>query len=260
MIFFFSDVYAMNCYTLSSPAITYTIGDTNPAATNNVTITRTSNSANCTDYFLGFTKGGSSTYARLANNASLGTNISYNIYKNSDGTGILKDEVDITSNSETLFGPIARDEVITNSYYFIVSGINSSTPPRFGNYTDTFVLKDYHGTWNGSSTLDDSINVNVTITVPKVIQLALQSSGDVFDSSQTSKILDFGTLEQNEELSLDVKVVSNAGYNVSVSSMNNGKLKHATATGTSALIDYEFFVNNSAQPLSTSPLSIATGT
>lgn len=259
-ILFFSDAFAINCYTLNSPAILYTIGETNPAATNTVTITRTSNASGCSNYFLGFTKGGSASYSRLAHSAALNADISYNIYKNSDGTGILKDKPDIVSNSETFLGTIANNQVIASSYYFIVSGINSTSPPRFGTYTDTLVLKDYHGTWNTTSTLDDTINVNVTITVPKLIQLSLQSSGDVFDSSQTSKILDFGILEENEELSFDIKVVSNAGYNVSVASENSGKLKHGTAAGVNALIDYEFYANNTLKGLSSSPVSIATGT
>ena len=38
------------------------------------------------------------------------------------------------------------------------------------------------------------------------------------------KNLDFGTLETNEEMGFDLMVASNAGYRISFSSLNNGKL------------------------------------
>lgn len=255
--------WSANCFDLSAPALTYIVSDNNPAATGTVSIIRTSNSANCNNYFLGFSKGGSTTYTRRALNAATNATIEYNIFKNSGSSGLLKDKPDITSSNETFIGTIARNQTITHTYYFVLGSINASSPPRYGDYTDTIVVHDYHGTWNGSSTLDDSMNLNITINVPKMIQLALIASGDVFDSTQTSKVLDFGELELNEELGFDIKLVSNAGYNLLVSSANNGKLKNTTVVDPNGLIDYEFYANNVLRGLSSSassPVSIASGT
>lgn len=255
--------FAANCFSLSSSAITYTVGETNPPATNNIQITRTNNSANCDEYFLGFSDGGASNYNRRVINSANGTTLSYNLYKFSDGSGILKDKPSITSNSETFFGPIARDQSIVSSFYFILGSISASTPPRSGTYTDTVQLSDYHGTWNGVSTQDDIVNMLVTVNVPPVTNLSLIPTGGVYDSTQTSRILNFGTLEDSEELGFDIKIVSNAGYDLKVSSANNGKLKNLVASGTNALIDYEFYASNTLRSLLTSantPVSVGTGT
>ncbi len=254
------NVYAACSHNLNGAGITYVVGETNVTITNTVTVERTGSGGDCGTYFIGFSDGGASSYTRRAVKGT--TPLLYNLYKNSNSTGILKAERDITSNSETFFGTISDGQTRTHDYYFSLPSISATSPPVFGSYTDTVSVRSYSGAWNDKNKQEDSFNLAITITVPRLVYLSLLSTGDVFDSAKTSKIIDFGELLQSEEQSFDVKIVSNAGFNLKVSSSNNGKLKNSTTSGTNALIDYEFYASNTLRSLassSTTPVTIASG-
>jgi spore coat protein U-like protein len=172
-------------HNFSGSSITYTVGDTNPTISSSVTLTKTGNSGNCGNYFIGFNSGGASTYSRRVRNNSLNTNISYNLYKANNLSGVLKDNGDISSNSETLFGTILNNQPVTQDYYFALAPFSATSPPRFGTYTDSVTVKSYSGTWSNPDTQEDSFNLNITVTVPKLIYLSMISSGGTFDAAQT---------------------------------------------------------------------------
>lgn len=258
-----ADAFGGCNHTLTGASITYTFGETNPTISRSVSLKKTGTGGTCSTYFIGFDTGSGSSYSRRVRNSALNTTIDYNLYKANNLSGILKDKGDINSNAETLFGNIPNNTIETQNFYFALAPVNATTPPRFGTYTDSIKVSSYSGTWTSPDAQEDNFNLIVTVTVPKMIYLSMITSGGAFDSTQTSKILDFGELGQNEELGFDIKLVSNAGYNLRVSSANNGKLKNTVESGTDALIDYTFTANGNIRSLSSSsssPVSIATGT
>lgn len=248
-------------YKLSIPAFNYTVMDENPAVSGSLSIAREKdNGQPCSNYFLTFSRGQAGNYNRYALNSSNGEKIYYNLYKNSNATGALKELNDISSNNETLYGPIAKDQTIALNYFVSLAPINASNPPLGGIYTDVIRVRSYSGTYSGSNDYEGYRDLYININVPKSVSLSLVDTGDSYDSSKTSKTLDFGILEKDEELSFDVRIVSNAGYILKISSANNGELKRIDGSGSKSEIDYDFYANNSKKSLSSSsssPVTIA---
>lgn len=119
LIFIFSPNVFANCeYVISAPVLTYGVDDSNTAIEGNVGILRRkSNNDACSSFFLAFTKGWAGNYNRKATNILNGDTLFYNIYKNSNLTGVLKEPSDITSNNEVLYGNISKDESKTLNYH-----------------------------------------------------------------------------------------------------------------------------------------------
>jgi hypothetical protein len=264
VLFIMSSAFADCELKLNTPIISYGVGDSNPTQPGNVEVTRSkSNSDACNNFFLAFTKGWAGNYSRRATNSVNGDFIYYNIYKSSNSTGVLKEPNDITSPNEVLFGPISKDETKTLTYYFTLAPINASLPPRSGTYLDVIQVQAYSGTYTAINSFESTRDLYVYINVPKFVSLSLVDTGEIYNPSQTSKTLDFGELELNESLQLDVRIVSNAGYVLKVSSANNGFLKRLDGTGSKSEIGYDFYANNSIKGLNTSaagPVTIASAT
>lgn len=250
-------------FDLSTPTFNYGVGDTNPTTPGTVSITRTgSNSSSCNNFFLAFTKGWAGNYNRRALNLFNGDMIYYNVYKFANSTGVLKEPSDITSTNEVLFGTIAKNETKTLTYYFTMAAI-SGVPPRSGTYIDVIQVQAYAGTYTNIVSYEGYRDLYVYLNVAKFISLALVDTGDVYDPAKTSKTLDFGELAENDELSFDVRVVSNAGYILKVSSTNNGILKRTDGTGVKSEIAYDFYASATKRTLTSSagtPVTIASGT
>lgn len=252
-------------YSLKVPSFIYTVADLNPAVPGTIEIENNDNDnrRSCRDFFLAFTKGWSGNYNRRGLNLRNGALIYYNLYKNSNSTGVLKEPRDITSVNEVLFGSLSKGEKINLNYYFTLAPLNSSSPPRFGTYVDVVQVQVYTGTYTNINRYEGYRDLNLFINVPRFISLSLVDSGSQHDETKTSKTLDFGEIEEGEKLSFDVRVVSNAGYNLKVSSANNGLLKRVGGVGVGSEIQYDFIVAGSRKPLNSSssnPVSIANST
>ncbi len=265
MIFMIAtNAYADCGYNLTTPVFIFNVGDTNPTTPGNVTIERTKNNGvPCSNFFLAFTKGWAGNYSRRALNLSNGDLIYYNLYKNANSTGVLKEPSDIGSTNEVLFGTIAKDQIKSLTYYFTLAPINAGSPPRSGSYIDVVQVQAYSGTYTNINGWEGYKDLYVYINIAKFVSLSLVDTGGVYDASKTSKTLDFGELEEDEQLAFDTRIVSNAGYILKVSSTNNGYLKRTDGTGTNSLISYDFFVNNSLKSLNSSasnPVTIASAT
>jgi spore coat protein U-like protein len=263
-LIFTTRVFADCGYELTTPVLTYAVNDTNPTVPANVSIERKKDNGNpCSNFFLAFTKGLTGDYNRQAKNLINGDLIYYNIYKNSNSTGILKEPSDITSPNETLFGPISKNQIKTLTYYFTLAPINASNPPRSGSYVDVIQVQAYSGLYSNINSYEGYRDMHVYINVAKFTSLSLVDTGSAYDPAQTAKTLDFGVLEEDEEMQFDVRIVSNAGYILKVSSANNGILKRPDATGVMSQIAYDFYTNNSKKTLTssaTSPVTIASAT
>lgn len=250
-------------YDLSTPLLTYTVSDNNPTVPGTVSVTRSgSNSSACDNIFLAFTKGWAGSYTRRATNTSNGNYVYYNVYKNSNSTGILKEPSDITSPNETLLSAIGKTETKTFTYYFTLAAFGT-TPPAAGTYFDDIQVQAYSGFYTSINAYEGYKDLYLYIIVPQFTSIALVDNGGTYDPAQTSKTLDFGELSTSEELSFDVRVVSNAGYRLKVSSSNNGILQRVGGTGLTSQIGYTFYANGSQIGLGSSastPVTIASGT
>lgn len=241
-------------YKLSVPTFSYGLGDTNPTIQGSFTLTRTKNGGpKCNTYFIAFTTGWSNNLnnRRLTNTSTSNTFLYYNLYKNSNSTGILKDaNGTINSPDEVLFGSIAIDETKTLNYYFTLAPISAGVPPRSGIFEDHVNVQAYSGSYlpGQNNGLEDDKILNIFVNVPKFFSISLVDTGAAHNGSQSSKTLDFGNLEENEELAFDIRFISNAAHILYVSSTNDGKLKRIGGSGANSEIAYEFYANNSSSP------------
>lgn len=252
-----SSVWACD-YDLDVPALYYTLTSNSVIEPRTLELERDDNNGNCKNFFLGFTRGWAPTYNRYATNLSNGNRIYYNLYKNAGGTMVLKNPSDITSDNDVIMGQINKDQELDLTYYFQISPYTSSTLPRSGTYVDYVQVQAYSGKWWAINGYEGYQNLYVQIYVPKLSALSLVDTGASFDPGDTSQFLDFDELELNEQLSFDLLIVSNAGYQVTFSSNNQGVLKNTTVATGNNTIQYELYVNNSLKSLA-APVVVANG-
>ncbi len=253
------NVFADCGYKLNVPTLSYGLGDINPTSQGTLTLTRTKNGGSkCNNYFIAFTRGWSNDInnRRLSNTSTNNTFLYYNLYKNSNSTGILKDaNGSISSANEVLFGTIAINQTVTLNYYFTLGSVNAGVPTRAGVFEDHVNVQAYRGSYiqNSDHDLEDDKTLNLYVNVPKSISISLVDTNAPHDNTQTSKTLDFGALEANEEMSFDVRLVSNTPHTLYVSSVNDGKMERIGGNGsgsaTDARVAYEFYGNNSSSPI-----------
>ena len=252
-----------NCgLTISMPNINVVWNQNYNFQTVTFTVAKTKNKA-C-DYGVTFTKGGASDYQRRMIGSS--AQLSYQLFKDPSLTQILKDIPDITGPENYFSGsfPMGQNLSQTLTYYFQIPQGLATTPTLkpSGLYSDLFTVNIYEGTTSANFGTPDSVaNTTVATTIPKIIDLSLANSGGTFDPAQTSQSLNFGTLTEGQAMGFDLKVRSNAGFNVTFSSQNNGVLKHSNPNIMDT-IAYSLSVNSSIKDLShsqTTPVTTATG-
>ncbi len=258
VIFFLSSKTFAACgYSLSAPAIIYTASDINPRTSYPVTLSRTNTGgSSCKNFTIGFSKGGANSYNRRATNSLVGATLAYNLYKTATSTSSLRLLTDASSNAQLLSGTIAKNSSTPLNYYFALGSIGSVATVRAGIYQDLITLEARSGTYLDDKGPEASQTLPISIIIPKIASLSLVNTGGVYDSASTSKTLDFGELATNEELSFDVIVLSNAGYQLSVSSANNQIMKlSGSSSSTDTQINYNFYANSILKNLATSATS-----
>ena len=215
-------------------------------------------SGRCGLYRVFFSKGLANSYQRRAYNIS-GNYLNYNLHSNINQSGILKDLGDAVTNNEFLHGEAPEKHNHYSKSFFISMPGLSTTLVRSGTYLDIVQVTIYGYNENsGNYNFEEADYFTLLFHIPKRIQISLIDEGGAFDSSSTSKVLDFGLLAQGQVRGADLRVVSNASYQVNISSQNNGKLKMNQGD----TINYSLKVNGSNVPLagsSTAPVLIGTG-
>jgi hypothetical protein len=258
-----SSAWADCGYRLDNQSLHYNFSDNNLATQATVSITRQKdNGVNCANFFLAYTKGWSGNYNRRVINVENGNILYYNIFKNSNLTGVLKESGDISSPDETFIGSLGKNQTNYYSYYLDLAPLGA-TLPAAGIYLDQIQIQAYSGTYSNVKSFETARDLSIVVTVPKLTSISLVESGGSYDPAQTSKTLDFGELESNEELGFDVRVVTNAGYKLKISSSNNGLLKIPGSNNSSSQISYSFYSNGSLINLgssASSSVTIASGT
>jgi hypothetical protein len=221
------NAFSLCNFSVSSSGITETVGSTNVEVVESLSASRPPGTDlnNCGYAYFFFSKGNANSYNRRAFN-SQGESISYNLYKGMSKFGTLKDPYDFNNSNEYLSTYLQYpNSTIQNQFYFYLPAVSNSTMTRGGTYTDNININVFRGgVYSPWAYFEFNRTIPITIVVPKVINISLVDSGQNIDLNSTYKNLDFGTLETNEEMSFDLMVASNAGYRISFSSLNNGKL------------------------------------
>ncbi len=222
-----------------------------------IQIKRTSTSNSCRKFTITATRGNSPDYNRYMVNQ--GDSYTYNVFQNSNRTRTLKDFPE-AKNNETIREQFSNNssQVYMNVYFYP----QRFAPPyntikRGGHYLDVVTFKVHK---RDSATVDDSRNLSINMYLPKEVYLSLVDTGAGFNPNDTSQTLDFGILEQGEQRGFDLIAVSNAGYSISFSSMNNGKL--VRLGNNSQTIAYTVKVNGITKGLTSSassPVEVASG-
>lgn len=205
------------------------------------------------DFGIGFTKGGGASYAARRATDGGGHQVDYQLYKDTGFANILKDVPDITSANDVVTGGFGGGGTTQSLDYYFRIPYNADVAPALlssGTFTDSFTVNLYEGSDPLSfATPVDTENVTVTVTVPKMIAISLVSTGSVFLENETTKNLNFGSMYEGQSTGLDLRVRSNAGFEVTFSSLNNGNMKHTSAN---SLVPYKFYVNGALLDMSAS--------
>jgi hypothetical protein len=268
LLIFFFIFYAISSfadcnYNLNVPALVYTVSDINPTVSSNFTISTNDNKiSSCQNFFITFSKGTYATdYNRKAKKTNSNSFVFYDLSKFINSSSILKGPNDAISINEVLEGILLTNQTKSMSYYFSYVRPGAS-PPLAGTYTDNIELNSYKGIFPDYQSNDKSKNLFISIIVPKLASLSLVDSGSSYDPNQSVKILDFGELVANQELGFDIRMVSNAGFQLKISSANNGSMNIAGNSDSNSKISYNFLINNQIINLSnsqSSPVIIANG-
>jgi hypothetical protein len=214
------------------------------------------------DFGLGFSKGGAASY--ITRQGTDGSKLlRYQLYQDNALSKVLKDSPDITSADDVVQSGFQAGTNMsqTVTYYFEIPQALAQSPTLVGagTYTDSFTINLYEGsTPTGFVTPVDTKGITVTVNVPTMIALSIISSGGAFQEGANSKSLNFGTLAEGSAQGIDVRIRTNAGFSVTFSSANNGKLKHTDPTKSST-VPYSFYANAALLNMSTSSGSPVVG-
>lgn len=203
----------------------------------------THNASVATDYFVTFGQGGAGSYSRQA--YAGGDTLNYQLYDSFSKANILKELPGASSTSDVIGGSISTSDSSPIALHYYVH-IPAEQIVTAGTYTDTFTLRVYEGDL-ASYTEIANVSVNLSITVPSMVEMAMVDEGTGFNSSSAGRSIDFGDLSQGDSESFDVVIRSNAGYRITMTSSNSGQLKHSS---TAAYVPYILRVDSSTKDLS----------
>jgi hypothetical protein len=110
-----------------------------------------------------------------------------------------------------------------------------------GVYTDVVPINIYSVKSNGTLEYQTTRSLTLSFTIPRYAELSLVPENAPHNPSSTSYIMDFGTLESQEVLGADMRVVGNVGFGVMLSSQNGGRLMNGTQQ-----VPYMLSVDNAA--------------
>lgn len=214
-------------------------------------------SGRCGLYRVFFSKGYANSYQRKAFTLSL-QSLNYNLHKTINMSGVLKDFNDAVTASEYVDGSApSRETDYTNRFFIAAPGLSGNVLAA-GTYVDVVQVSIYGFNENsGNYLFDETDNFTVVFYIPKKVQVSLIDEGQVFDANSTSKTMDFGIMQQNQEKGVDLRVLSNGSYQLKLSSLNNGKLVRGNES-----VNYSLKVNGSGVSLnnsSASPVQIGSG-
>jgi len=207
-----------------------------------VPLTITNNRRQACDYFITFSEGSSGTFNRTLRSGP--NTLNYQLYDQASQASILKD-LPVAAVNEVLNGRFTGRGNQQLSFYLVIP-IEQVVRP--GTYTDTVTLTVYTGNLT-NNTQQRTRTLTISITVLEQIDLSLVNPGTGFNPTLTSRLIDFGILQAGKFSDFDLRVRSNIGYSITLSSQNQGNMAHIDPTDTSR-IPYLFTANGSNVDLS----------
>lgn len=246
-----------NCgLSLNVDNIVFSWNGNNLVYTASLRLERTSSSLLCRLFFIGFSTGVAGNYNR--NMISGSETVAYNIFRDNNTNNPLKSLNDASNNSERIFIFMRGSEferTLTFEGRLPVPNSGRTVLPK-GNFTD-LITAEARPVINGTNSATKTFQVSLNI--PAEIDISLVAPGGNFDPTKTSYTMDFNVITAGDTRQVDLKVKSNAGYSLSLSSQNGGQLKHVAENYN---IPYQMKVNGGVRQFAgpTVPLIIGTGT
>lgn len=232
--------FAQNCrYSASTTNFIGNITTSEQSVRHSLTIRKGSNSSFCRSFRAYFSTGNAGSYNRQAFNGT--DSISYNIYKESALSTVLRDRND-ANNGEYIEGNL-QDRNVDYNFDFFIRLINLDTvfslPP--GVYTDLVQINIYNQSIFGIQVFQTTVNLNIQIVVPQFIELSLGPLNMQHDPSSTQYLMDFGILSSGSELQATLNVKGNVGHGIFMSSDNGSLLDN----GFSSTVPYQVKIGSS---------------
>lgn len=214
------------------------------------------------EYFVALSAGQSGDFARrrLTQGASA---LGYNAYTNA-GKTIFK-APPTAAQGEVIAGKfpvvIALTQTNHHSFFWTVDR-QQIVPARRTHYSDANLSLDlYAGTLLGAPKLVASAPITFRALVESSVDLSLVKPGAPFDISDTTQRIDFGVLASGAQRAVDLVVRSNAGYAVSLQSLNRQAMVHAEAPAVRDTVAYQLVLSGGGVDLSSgAPVQVLSGT
>lgn len=207
----------------------------------------------CDNYFIVVDNGNaSSSLTRSLQAASAIYPVQF--YKDSSLTQILKSEFEATA-SDVIAGSFMGSPNQSRTAFYVNLKVNQNGLIPFGYYSQNYKLKLFEASF-GSALLRDQKIINVSYIQNRIAELSLVSTGSNFTQASLSQSLDFGELTEGSTRGFDMIMLHNAGYAISMSSLNSGKLKHETKNN---YVTYDLIIDGWPVSISSAPSIIKSG-
>lgn len=224
----------------------------NPFPALTLRVSRNNEKKGC-GYFVTVDYGTAASFSARHLDGPSGAELPVQIYADVSRTRILKNLADAASTQDVLSGVFPEDSGGNTADLVYRPFLQPQFYLRFGLYSQTYQVRLYQGTL-ADFKLEKTRSFTLVYTQQKRVDLSLVDTGGAFDLADTSQTLDFGTLTAGAIRACDLVLQYNAGYQLSLTSQNGGKLK---GPGPTATIDYTLSVAGVARDLSSGPLALA---
>jgi spore coat protein U-like protein len=205
------------------------------------------------DYGVGISAGGSGSADARELSGPGGTVLSYQIFDTVASGVIVKDLDAAPDGSGLLTGRTFFNDSPQNFDVIVYQG--QLVPP--GVYSDLVTLSVYDSS-DGTPTISDQEPLPISVTVAPFVSIAVVDTGGLFDPASDNILLDFGSLALGVQRSLDLLVVANIDYVVTVDSTNQGALA-LLPPGDGSTVPYTFEVDGIFQNLSSGTAQVLNG-
>lgn len=215
------------------------------------------------EYFVTLSEGQSGNFNQRKLSEMTQT-LNYNTYVDRGKSNIFK-ALPIATQGEIVSGsfPITVALTQTNNHeFFWATNPQQIVPASSMPYIDgNLRLSLYSGLLTLSPTLVATKTITFQARVNSSVDVSLVESGRPFDISETTQLVDFGTLESGEQRDFDVVVRSNNGYAVTMQSQNRQLLLHTRSPTITGSVAYSITFNGGGIDLSSgAPVQIISGT
>lgn len=127
----------------------------------------------------------------------------------------------------------------TVHYRFALGTVPFSTST--GTYQNTWQVRLYRANLNnGNYSVANNTNIGAYYNVQPRVDISLTDTGQPFNMWDTEQTLDFGDIENGEELSFDMRIGANRPFRYTINSLNGGNLRRqGGGSGATDNIDYQ---------------------